>query len=186
MSVQKVATRYAQSLMDLAEEQSILEEVCKDMKLLNNTVSSNRELQMALKSPIINQEKKRNILTGVFGTHFNKLSLGFFDLVLKKKREAMVPEIANAFIDLYRKKKRIISAVVTTAVPISEQALVEQLKSLVKAKTDCSAVEIEQKVDPAVMGGFVLEFEQQVYDSSVASKLENLRKHFIDNSYTKN
>ncbi len=186
MSVQKVATRYAQSLMDLAEEQSILEDVCKDMKLLDTTVASNRELQLALKSPIINQERKSNILSGIFGKHFNQLSLNFFELVLKKKREAMVPEIATAFIDLYRKKKRIISAVVTTAVPISEQALVDQLKSIVKSKTDCSAVEIEQRVDPAIMGGFVLEFEQQVYDSSVASKLENLRKNFIDNSYTKN
>jgi len=186
MSVQKVATRYAKSLMDLAEEQSIIEEVCNDMKLLDKTVSSNKELRLALKSPIVNQESKSNILSGIFGKHFNQLSLKFFDLVLKKKREAMVPEIASAFIDLYRKKMRIISAVVTTAVPISDGGLVDQLKSIVKAKTDCSSVEIEQRVNPAVMGGFVLEFEQQVYDSSVASKLENLRKHFIDNSYTKN
>ncbi len=64
-----VATRYAKSLFDLANEKNLLEPVSADMKMINATCKANHELVVVLKSPIIKTDKKQSILSilGSFG-----------------------------------------------------------------------------------------------------------------------
>src|SRR5687768_9780825 len=113
-----VASRYAKSLLQLAVEQKLLEEVYADMKLILDTMSKTRELGILLKSPIINPDKKVAIIEEVFGPLLNKLSLLFITTLVTKGREDLVDIIAPEFLRQYRIHKNIVTAKVTTAVPL--------------------------------------------------------------------
>ena len=66
MSVGTVASRYAKSLIELAEEKKVVEDVYQDMLLFNSIASANRGLMLALKSPVVRHEKKLAILKAIF------------------------------------------------------------------------------------------------------------------------
>ncbi len=184
MAVSKLGNRYAKSIMDLAIEQGTLEEVNKDITQLKEDLS-NRELFLFFKSPIITPSKKLSILKNLFEGKVNKLTYSFYEIIVKKRREGHIPEIVDAFIEQYNVHKKISTAVVTTAVPINDE-LVAKIKGIIKKnKKDVSEVEIESIIDESILGGFILKYDDKLYDYSIAGKLTNLQKSFLVNKYIK-
>jgi len=185
MSAERLSYRYAKSILDLAKEQNAVDAVYTDFQSFKQNLSESSELASFLKSPIINPSKKAKALEALYKGKMNDLTYSFLDLVVKKRREVYLPEIANAFIGLYNDEKGIISAKVTTAVVISEQ-LIEKIKNMVKANTGAKIVELSTKVDASLIGGFILQYGDNLYDSSIAHKLELLQKeNFTKNKYLK-
>ncbi len=178
MSVAKIAGRYAKSLIDLAQEQGKLETVIGDMNAFKEA-TGNKDLHMMLKSPIINTTKKRNILTAIFGESFDEMTMAFVNIVLTKGREEALPEICEEFISQYRKIKNITSATVTSAAALNDETL-NKIKNKIRSEMNQNGgeVEIETKVDPSLLGGFVIEIGDKLYDASVATRLKKLRKEF--------
>src|SRR4051794_26186757 len=97
----RLAIRYAKSLLDLAKEQNKLELVYNDMKLLDNICKTNREFANVLKSPVIKEDKKNQIIESVTAGHINSLTASFIRLLGTKGRESNLVEIISAFIDQY-------------------------------------------------------------------------------------
>ncbi len=118
MSYTKITIRYAAAFFDLAEEQGIIEKANADMTLFGNVCESNRDFVLMLQNPVINAEKKRKVITHIFGTSVTPLSLNFMSLMIRKRRERYLPSIAEAFNDLYQAYKGIKTAYVTTAVEL--------------------------------------------------------------------
>ena len=178
MSVFKIAGRYAKSLIDLAQEQGKLETVLGDMNSFK-AATENRDMLMMLKSPIINTTKKRSILTAVFEESFDEMTMAFVNIVLTKGREEALPEICTEFINQYRSIKNITSATVTSAVALNEETL-DKIKNKIRSEMSQSGgeVEVETKVDESLLGGFVIEIGDKLYDASVATRLKKLRKEF--------
>ena len=177
MSVQRIASRYAKSLMDLAVEQNKLERILEDVQSFNEATAV-RDFYLMLKSPIINAIKKESIIKEIFGGKYDELTMAFLILIVKKGREPHLPEIAEEFIAQYRQMKGISSVKLITASPINNQ-LLESIKSkLMESAETAATVEITTEVDPEIIGGFVVEFEDKVYDASIAHKLEVLKKEF--------
>ncbi len=83
MSENKVASRYAKSLIDLSTEQNALEEIKADMVLLTKVIDENSELEAILKNPIIPLDKKAGILNDVFGAKVNTITKAFLKLIVK-------------------------------------------------------------------------------------------------------
>lgn len=182
MSATKLASRYAKSLLDLAEEQSALDAVHADMNVFKEAVTNN-DLRLLLKSPIVNAVKKQQILTAIFGDKFNAISMAFLNLLCTKGRENFLPEISNEFISQYRSMKGISSVKVITATPL-DTAAVDAIKSkLVASKVVSENVEVTTATNSDLIGGFVLEFDNQQYDASVARQLYLLKDKFDDNEY---
>ena len=182
MSVQRVASRYAKSLIDLAVEQNKLDRVLEDIEGFNKALES-RDFYLLLKSPIINQGKKASIFKAIFGDQFDEMTNGFFKIILNKGRESYLPEIADEYIAQYRAIKNISTVKLTTAVPLDDAA-VEKIKAKLKASSELEAnIEINTSVNPDIIGGFVLEFDNKLYDASVAQKLEELKKEFSKNDF---
>jgi F-type H+-transporting ATPase subunit delta len=73
---------------------------------------------------------------------------------------------------------------ITTPVPINE-ALVNRLTTLVKKKTGLQNIELDSKIDPDIIGGYILQFEDKLYDASVSRNLEVLDDNFKSNIYVK-
>lgn len=180
----RVAPRYAKSLLDLGIEQNNLESLFEDMKTLRSALD-NRDLYLLTKSPIIMPDKKISIFQSIFGEQFNKVSMAFIRIITKKGREKLLLDIAETFINQYKSYNKITPVKLTTASQINDEAL-QSIKDALKSSvvTD-EKVELETSVDPELIGGFVIEIEDKLYDASVAHKLEEIRKKFLDSKYIK-
>ena len=142
-----------------------------------------RDFLLLLKSPIVNPDKKGTILKEIFSGKFDELSMAFINIILRKGRESYLPEIAEEFITQYRALKQISTVKVTTAAPMSEAGL-EAIKAQLKGSNSTAAnIEIETAVNPDIIGGFVIEFDDKLYDASVAHKLAKLKKEFSGNQH---
>lgn len=182
MSVARIAHRYAKSLADLAIERNKLDRVLEDVQSFKE-LSKNRDFYLLIKSPIIHHSKKEQIIEKLFAKSYDELTMAFLRILIKKGREGYMPEIANEFIQEYKKYKHITSVRLTTATPLDESALKKIHEKLVASKETDDNVEIETHVDPDIIGGYILEFDGKMYDASVKNKLSELRKEFEDNLY---
>ena len=178
----RLATRYAKSLIDLAIEKGELEKVYADMQWLNAVCKSNKDFVNLLRSPIIKGETKKKILEAVTTGNISEMTAGFNRLLITKSRESNLPEISHAFITAYKEKKHIHTIKLTTASPVNDSiknAIVEQIKKT----TGYNNIEIEEKVDTALIGGFVLQVGDQLVDASIAYDLRTIAKQFENNDF---
>jgi F-type H+-transporting ATPase subunit delta len=182
MQSPRLAGRYAKSLIDLAQERGELEVVYKDMQYLQQVVKHSREFVTLIKSPVIKADKKNAILEAVSKGKVSEMTMGFNRLLVTKGREAVLPEIVNAFIDQYNSIKGIHRVKLTTAVEVSEEMKKSITRKMV-VEAGLGQVELETKVDPALVGGFILEFNNNKVDASILRDLKDLRKQFVDNQY---
>jgi F-type H+-transporting ATPase subunit delta len=180
----KVASRYAKSIAGLAQERGILEDVNQDMLLFSHTCKQNRELRAVLQNPIITHDKKAAVIKSLFTGRMNDLTLSLFVLIGKKHREASLEAIATEFHLLYNRMQGVENAEVTTAVPIDD-AMRAQFVAAVKQMSGKDKVELKEKLDPELIGGFVLRVDDRQVDDSVRSRLNDLRMLFSHNPYIK-
>lgn len=184
MSVTRIATRYAKSLIDLATEQGKLEQVFADIHTINEA-AKHRELHLMLKSPIIKGDKKKAVLLALFGGKIETLTQGYLGLLIDKNREIYLPEIAAEFVSQYKNLKKITTVKVISATPLSENVLADLKHKIANSGITHANVEIETALDASLVGGYVLEFDNKRYDASVTSKLAELKQSFSKNLYVK-
>ncbi len=182
MADQRVAARYAKSLLDLGQEQGTLEKVKQDMDLLGQVVGDSRELRLLLRNPIVKHDKKLAILTAIFGGKVSDLTMRFFTLLTQKNRESALEGVATEFHVQYNALRGIQTAEVTSAVPLTP-ALRAQMRQEVMRQTGRPEVELAEKVDPDLIGGFVLRVGDVQLDDSVRSSLRKMRTALQENSY---
>lgn len=179
----RLANRYAQSLIDLSTERGELESVYADMKYVQAVCKASKEFVNLLNSPIINDHQKNSIITAITNGKISELTTLFISLLVKKKRESDLPEIAYAFVDQYNVIKNIQIVKLTTAVAISDE-LKLSIESKVKTEIGMSSVELEAAVDDKLIGGFVLEFNNNLIDASILRDLKDIKKQFAVNLFT--
>ncbi|MCC7246600.1 MAG: ATP synthase F1 subunit delta [Saprospiraceae bacterium] len=184
MSVTRIATRYAKSLLDLAIEQDQVAQVHADIKTLAEAVK-NRDLYLMLKSPIIKNDMKNAALAALFGSSMSKLTMLYLKLLVEKNREMYLPEIAAEFVEQYKTLQKITSVKVITATPLSDAVLNDLKLRLQKSGITHANLDVQTAIDEDLIGGFVLEFDNKRYDASVASKLVDLKNDFSKNLYVK-
>ena len=180
----KVASRYVKSLLGLAVERGVLEQVHQDMLLFTKVCDENYEFRSMLASPVIRHDKKRDILEKIFAAKVDKLTLAMIDLLTQKNREPLLPAIAKEFHTEYNEYKGIGKAYITTTVPMDAQ-LRGEIETIVKKLSSKSKVELSEKVDKDLIGGFILNVGDQQIDASIKSKLKTLTLRFSENSFIK-
>lgn len=185
MQQPRLAGRYAKSLIDLATEQNQLEQVYADMKYLQALCQQSREFVNLLKSPIIQADKKGKIVEAVTTGKVSKMTEGFNRLLVQKGRESVLPEIVDAFIEQYNEIKGIHKVKITTAVAVSDE-LKQQIVAKIKAETPLQNIELETAVKDELIGGFTLEFHNNLVDASILRDLNDIRKQFLENVYVQN
>lgn len=184
MAYSRAASRYVKSLLDLAIERNVLDEVHNDMLLFNKVVEENHAFELLLKNPIIKHDKKRDILEALFKSKVNGLTMAFFDIITRKNREPLLPGIAREFHNAYNAHKGIGKATITTAVPL-DAAMRAEFESIVKKISTTKQVELIEKVDPSMIGGFVLHTGDRQIDASMKNKLNAMKVQFSQNPYVK-
>jgi F-type H+-transporting ATPase subunit delta len=177
----RLASRYAKSLVDLAVEKNELDAVHTDMQLLKAIFKSNPDVVALLNSPIIKADKKAKILTAVLEGKISGITASFVNLITLKGREAALPQVAVEVIKQYNVIKNITTVKITTAVPVAAETL-----DAIRTKAEQSAgrkVTMETSVNPELIGGFMLETGDQLFDASVQRDLNDIKKQFLSNIY---
>lgn len=178
----RLASRYAKSLIDLAIEKGQLEKVYADMQWLQAVCKSNRDFVNLLRSPIIKADAKRKIIAAVTTGNIGEITTAFNSLLISKGREGNLPEIVAAFIASYKEHKNIHTIKLTTATPVSD-AVKKSIIEQVKKSAGFQNVEVEEKVDANLIGGFVLQIGDQLVDASIAYDLRAIAKQFENNDF---
>lgn len=176
MSDRRVASRYARSLIELAEEKGILEEVNNDMELFLEVCEGNRDFKLAIKNPIIKNDKKLAILKGIFQSKVSKLTILFFELISRKNRESFLPEVAEEFHKQYNSLKGIVTAEVVTTFSLDND-LRNRFKNVVEDIFH-KDVELSEKIDESLIGGFILTVGDKQINESLNSQLKELKHEF--------
>lgn len=176
----RVASRYAKSLITLAVEKNQLEQVFKDMQLVFELTSENKELQILLKSPVIKADKKKAILNKILGGNVSEMTLAFVTIITSKSREYLLMDIAYAFVEQYKKLKGIITAELTSAIELPED-LKKKILDLLNPNNQ--TVEVIEKINKDIIGGFIVRVDDKQVDASVQRKIAELKQEFSKNPY---
>jgi F-type H+-transporting ATPase subunit delta len=179
----RVASRYAKSFIDLTMEQGVFEQAYGDMKTISDLCHSNHDFVVFLKSPIVKTDKKQAVLKEIFAGKLNKVTDTYIQLITAKKREIYLAEIANEFVNQYKEKKKILTAVVTTASGIDD-ATRKKVMEIVKGVSS-SEVVLEEKIDKNLIGGFIIRVGDKQVDASIAKKINSLKRTFKENPFIK-
>ena len=180
MSNIRLSSRYAKSLISLAAERGETDALLKDMLYISSSIHSSKDLQVMLSSPVISGDKKRKVLFSVF-TELNKTTHVFIDLIVNKGRESDLGEIARSFVQQVKAGRNIFDVELISAVP-ADDALRAEVSAV--AKKICGGdVEITEKVDSDLIGGFILRVNGMEYNASVSDKLKKAKKDFSKNPY---
>jgi F-type H+-transporting ATPase subunit delta len=180
----RVASRYVKSLLSLAIEQGAVEAVRSDMELFSKTVNESKDLALMLHSPIIKHETKKTILNKIFKGKVNPLTMAIIDILTQKNREPLLPAIAKEFHNAYNDYKGIGKATITTPVTL-DTGLRAEIEKIVKKISAKDKVELIEKTDKDLIGGFILNVGDRQIDTSIKNRLKTLRVKFSENPYIK-
>jgi len=178
----RLAARYAKSLLDLATERGQLETVYADMKYLEAVCKASKDFVNLLRSPVIKADQKNSIITAVTKGKISELTASFNHLLVKKGREFDLPEIAYAFVDQYNEIKGIHRVKLTTAVEVSAEVK-KAIEQKVQNEKGMGTIELETATDESLIGGFVLEFNNNLVDASILRDLKDIKKQFTRNLF---
>lgn len=170
----RTTSRYSKSLMYLAIEQKKLDVIHQDMLVVQEVLNNSPDLGLLLKSPIVKSDKKTTILIKIFDGKIDALLLDFFKILVKKRREALLEDIIEVFINQYNQHEGIERVRVTSAVALSEEnrkIILENIKKEIGEK-----IELEEEVDAAIIGGIIIRNNDLQYDQSIRKKLKGIEK----------
>lgn len=176
MTSSKVANRYATSFFENSLEKNILETVYDDINLLIKSLDDSNELRRAIESPVIKPELKSSILKEIFSDKLSKETLNFIYFIIDKKREELLYEISKRFIDLRNEHLGIVEMEVTTAFEVTNEQI-DNLKNMFESILK-KTVKVIIIIDKNIIGGFIAQVGDTVYDASVINQIHLLKKEF--------
>lgn len=177
MDQSKINVRYAKAFFGLAKDKGLTVELRKDAKMITSVCEGSADFLLLLESPVAKTSQKVEVIKGIFSGRVHELSLNFLVLIATNRRESFIPGIFRNLEDLYRREEGIKAAVLTSAQPVSESLVVEIrqiLETQFKAK-----VELSQKIDSNLIGGFVLRVEDKQYDASLSTQLKKIKEQLL-------
>ncbi|HEX2898479.1 MAG TPA: ATP synthase F1 subunit delta [Bacteroidia bacterium] len=179
----KLGDRYANSILVLAQERGQVERVREDFQLIQKVCRSNPDFVNMLESPLIKSDKKQNILDAIFGKSFCDITQTLIEIIVRKRREGYLDDIADRYLFQYDKLNNITRGVLRSAAPLTADHIAK-IKQLVEKEFKTS-FEIVHEIDPTLLGGFVLNIGDRQFDASISTRLRALKNEFDSNPYVK-
>ncbi len=174
----RVARRYAEALVELAENEKNVDATIKDLELLRSSIKESRQLLVFLKSPVIGKTRKRDVLQAIFEGKIQKSTLDSVAMITLKGREDLIPEIINQFFSIWDDRQGIVRVDVKTATEFSTEQTAT-LQGKLEQYTN-KKVRIAFGHDATLVGGFVARVGDTVFDGSVRRQLELLRRRLSE------
>jgi F-type H+-transporting ATPase subunit delta len=166
------ARRYAEAAFDTGRADGTLDAWERDMERIGETMR-HPELRRLLQHPAVPFAEKERVLRGVMGRGVAPEAVNLLLLMVRRGRPAAIEPMIARFSELLRRERGIALAQVRSALPLDDGQRAEIVTRL-RALTG-KQVEIEESVDPGLIGGVAVRIGDQLYDASVRSRLERLR-----------
>jgi F-type H+-transporting ATPase subunit delta len=174
-----VASRYAKSLLELSVEKNKIDKINEDMVQLSEVCETSKDFTNLLKNPVVNADKKASVFNKLFSGKMDELSLAFIQLITKNRRENLLAQIADSFINQVKAHKHILDVELISATPLEASAK-SKIIDKVKSKYSNYSINLIEKIDPALIGGFKIKVEDKQIDASVSSQLTNLKNILLN------
>ena len=181
---QTIARRYARALYTQALAKNVIAEVDADIQVLADALDQSRPLQLFFQSPVINRDKKQNIVQKLFTGKLSPLVSDFLGLLVQKGRESMVSALVQAYQHLRDGQRNTVTAEVRMAYTpdAAETASICQKLEAMTGKT----IRAQFKKDERLIGGAVVRVGDTVYDGSVQRQLQTLKERLLHGSPSNN
>jgi F-type H+-transporting ATPase subunit delta len=134
-------------------------------------------------SAVIQEGKKVDVLKAVFADKVSATTLNFMILIAKNSRSSYIPQILNAFDSQYKAFKNIVTVGITTASKMDE-SIKNDLVSFLKKERPEATIEINEEINPDLIGGFIFRTDTHQIDASVANRLKTLKRELNNTTYT--
>ena len=170
--------RYAKALYKFAMEHGTAEKVYEEMKQVIASFQENPRLSKVLANPFVGNSEKSELLKAAAGDKVENDFLGFIRLILDKRREEYMLQMALAYRDIYRKANKISQVKIFTAVRLPE-AEMERLRQLVSNSFKDTKLEFSEHINPEIIGGFIIDVDDTRMDASISNELEQLRLNLL-------
>jgi len=174
MANETVARRYALAVFQLADEAKAVEAVGKDLRVIGDAIYDDATTKGFFLSPVIDRKEKERLLSGAFADKAHEIALNTLLLLVRKRREALLPEIVRQYGDLQLQARGEDSLTVTSAKQLSPdelRSLVSRLEKLYGKKFS-----VTQSVQPNLIGGVRIMMGDRRIDGTVEGRLEELTR----------
>lgn len=174
-----IPARYAKALYKLASEQGTAERLYGLMRTLCQSFEQQPALGAVMANPFVGADDKRALVMTAAGADkaTDQAFADFVTLLIRNRRIDLLRQAALAYIQLYRQAHDIFAVTVTTAAPMPEQ-LRQRITSLVQSHLKGATLELDQRIDPDLIGGFTIQMASERLDASVRTQLQQLRQQF--------
>ena len=168
----QIATTYAQALYDLAKDEQLTEEICAQLQALQAGFAAEPDFVRLLSSPGLPKEERCGILEDSFRDKVHTYVLSFLKILVERGYIRHFAACCTAFKESYNQDHGILPVRAVTAAKLTDdqaRRLTEKLEKLT-GKT----VELENRVDPAVLGGVRLDYDGKRVDGTVKNRLDSI------------
>ncbi len=169
-----MAGRYAAALFELAKDQRQLAEVERDAVAFQAMLDASEDLRRLVRSPVISAEDQSKALAAILAKFgISGLTANFIRLIARNRRLFAVGDMLKSFRALMARERGEVSADVTSAHALTPEQL-QVLSDTLRAQVGKN-VQINTRVDPALLGGLIVRIGSRMIDSSLRTKLDNLK-----------
>lgn len=174
--------RYAKALYMFALEKGQAERVYSLMKALTDAMSAEPQLDHVMANPYVSVADKTRLMTTAAraDAESDACFADFIKLLIRNKRIEFMRPIALDYLDIYRKANNIHLVAITTAAELPEPEILK-LHSVVERHLGGATVEYTHRVDPALIGGFIINVNSERLDASISNELKQLRLKLLSN-----
>src|SRR5215210_5607891 len=171
--MEEIASVYARSLFEVAQEQGKLDDVRAQLGEFADTLDSNQEMQVFFFSPYFSTPEKDEGLDKVV-TGADPIVQNFLKLLIENHRMPTVFRVRRSFDELWREENKLLPVEVTSAIELDKQT-VKQIGDRIGEETG-QKIELSERVDPDILGGLVVRVGNSIIDSSIRARLDSLRR----------
>lgn len=170
-----IPRRYAKALYEVALERGRAEALYSMMGSLAKAFETEPGLHATIANPFVADSDKVALLDTAAGASAQDTTFAdFLKLLVRNRRIDMAGDIARAYLREYRRRNNIRLVTVVSAVPLAP-ALLDRIKEIVNAHLHGASMEFSTAIDPSIIGGFVVNIDNERLDASVSDRLKELR-----------
>lgn len=184
MNYSKISVRYAKALFASALEEKKLDRVREDSLLIMKILEQTEEIHQILDSPVLEPSSKIRGLEILFAEKVQVLTMNFLRLVVINHREEHLEDMFRQYDKQYKEHKDIKLVKIRSAHPLTvteQENILEMVRALVSSK-----LEVQTEIQKDLIGGFVMQIEDQQIDASISMQLNSIRDHLTGKARAQN
>jgi F-type H+-transporting ATPase subunit delta len=173
----RIARVYAESLLSLAAKNNEQDAVGEELRTVAEVMVKNPRIAVAFANPAISSKDRLAFLAKAFEHNTSTLFKKFLGVLNAKGRLSNLPAISSAFLAIRDTQAGRVRVIVRAAVPLSGEQE-QRLKNTLAQKLNKQPI-LNVRIEPELLGGLIVQIGDRVYDSSVRTRLNNLRNHLL-------